>query len=143
MTQETPTLGMIINRIMGSIGQKLESEFKESNLQLTSAQFGILTAISMRDDMVLQDLATWFNKDKSSIFRQLEPLERQRYIVKIADADDKRRKVLVLTRQGGEVLKTAQSIEKTLMKKITSGISNKEMKAFELILAKIDQQARR
>ena len=134
------SLFCFIGRTMRSIMLILEEEFKKKDIDLNLPQFIILNILSNNDNLILEDLSRFLNKDKSAILRHLKSLENQHFVAKMEDQNDRRRKVLVLTKKGMEILAVARSIEHELQQKLTQNITENEIDNFKKVLEEMKVQ---
>ena len=120
---------------------KMTGKLKENELELGLDQFLILLQLNAREDVTQQDLANHLQKDKSIILRQINVLLEKRYVVRLPDKKDKRKKNLILTQKGSETLQQALQIGRTLSEELLSGISQEEIHIFEQVLQKIQENS--
>jgi len=111
--------------------------FQTTDLDMTPEQFWILDMLSRSEDSIQSDLAEMMDKDKSAIMRHIDALEDKRWVARMNDSNDRRRKILVITKQGDDVLQQARKVVDNAMREITSGISGEEMTIFASVLQKI------
>lgn len=124
------TIGSLIAKTRRAIAKKLEARFRENNLDLTIEQFRILILINENEEAIQQDLVEAMNKVKSVVLRQIDSLERKRLIVRMTDPADRRKKNLVLTKPGMQVLEEALKVEALVMQEIRRGISDPQLESF-------------
>ena len=135
------SLFCFIGRTMRSIMLILEEKFEEEGLGLNLPQFILLNILSNNDNLILEDLSKFLNKDKSAILRNVNYLENKFLIAKMTDKNDRRRKVLVLTKKGVEMLENARLIEQQLQQKLTNGLACDKVNNFKNVLEQMKEQA--
>ncbi|WP_346858561.1 MarR family transcriptional regulator [uncultured Draconibacterium sp.] len=118
---------------------KLKESFMEHNLDLTVEQYIFLRLIANRDNLIQQELANHFQKDKSLILRQIETLLDKKLVARKTDEIDKRKKNLILTEKGKETVATLSSISKKVSNDLLTGITESEQKVFISVIEKIQQ----
>jgi DNA-binding MarR family transcriptional regulator len=118
---------------------QLASEFKEQGIELTFEQFVILILLDSNESFIQQDLANRIQKDKSIIVRHINCLLEHRYVARLANNGDKRKKNLTLTNNGVEILSRMKEISNEVSKKLLSGVSESELKIFQRVLLKIQE----
>ena len=119
----------------------MEQQFMQNGVKLNLPQFILLNILSMKDDLILEDLAKLLNKDKSAILRYVNQLENEHFIAKLKDKNDRRRKVLVLTKKGMEVLIAAREVEEQVQGSLTENLKNNEINSFKNVLEQMNKQA--
>lgn len=136
MSLEKP-LGYLLGHTMRVYKNKLMAKLKENNAELSFDQFIILHELNSREDMTQQDLANHLQKDKSIILKQINTLIEKRFVVRLSDKDDKRKKNLIMTQKGHESLVLAKEIGKKLSTDILSGINSEDLQIFQKVLREI------
>lgn len=126
---------------MRSIMLILEEKFEQEGLDLNLPQFILLNILSNNDNLILEDLSKFLNKDKSAILRNVNYLENQHFIAKMTDKNDRRRKVLILTKKGMEMLDSARLVENELQEKLTHNIGSENINNFKNVLEQMKEQA--
>lgn len=138
MNTEKP-LTFLLGQTMHLVKLRLVSTFKDANIDLSLEHFVILLQINSREDLTQQDLANHFQRDKSIILRQINTLIDSRYVTRMVDKDDKRKKNLLLTKKGFDVLVEAKNLARQVSAELLKGISDEEMSIFENVIEKIQQ----
>ncbi|WP_163716909.1 MarR family winged helix-turn-helix transcriptional regulator [Mangrovibacterium lignilyticum] len=136
MNTEKP-LTYLLGQTMNMVKLKLLSTFKDNSIELTLEHFIILHYLSEKEDLTQQDLANHFLRDKSIILRQINTLIDLRYIVRITDKDDKRKKNLILTKKGYDMLVTARQTAEKISAELLTGVTEEELIHFENVIQKI------
>jgi DNA-binding MarR family transcriptional regulator len=118
---------------------KLKESFMENNQDLTVEQYIFLRLIANRENLIQQELANYFQKDKSLILRQVEILLDKKLVARKTDEIDKRKKNLILTEKGRETLTTLMSISQAVSNELLTGITESEQKVFLSVIEKIQE----
>ena len=133
MSIERP-LGYLLGHTMRIYKNKLTAKLKENNAELSFEQYIILLQLNERENLTQQDLANHLQKDKSIILRQINTLLEMSYIVRMTDSDDKRKKNLIMTQKGYDILAFSKSIAKKLSDELLSGVDPADLQIFEKVL---------
>lgn len=131
------SLGSKMGHALKAMLKKMTERFSEYDLELTPEQTYVLVILNEEKKLILQDLAEIMSKDKSAVFRQIESLEKKHLVARMASSDDKRKKVLMLTKEGVRKLEKAREIQANIFKEITYEIDSRELEIFENVLQKI------
>ncbi len=118
---------------------RLLATFKENDIELSMEQFILLHFINAKEDLTQQDIANHFYRDKSLIMRQTNILIDLRYVVRMQDREDKRKKNLILTKKGFEVFEHAKKISDQVSQELLHGVTEEELIHFENVIQKIQQ----
>ncbi len=137
--ESSKPLGYMLGRSLRVFRNQLAFEFKEKEIELTFDQFVILHLLNSNSDLIQQDLANQLQKDKSIIVRQINCLLESQYVVRLTNKEDKRKKNLILTKKGFEILNQMKEIASELSGKLLSGISETELEIFRNVLGKIQE----
>jgi DNA-binding MarR family transcriptional regulator len=94
------SLGCLIFRVNRLMVNLLSRRFKEASHNITVEQFQILLHLWERDGLLQSDLVVCTQKDKASLARTLDIMERKNLIVRIIADTDRRQKRVYLTNKG-------------------------------------------
>jgi DNA-binding MarR family transcriptional regulator len=136
-----PPLVALIEKTCKMLSDEFTRHLKENQLDISTVEFVILFNLSqMADDEVnQQDFANILGKDKSVIFRQIDALEQKKYVARIADAKDRRKNLLALTKTGSIVLSQALKIEADMMKCIAPNIEHNDLGIAERAISQLQE----
>ena len=85
-----------------AVTQLFDEALKPSGLYAT--QFSLLAAISSRENVTITELSKALIMDRTTLTRNLNPLQKKGWM-EVTPGEDKRTRVLSLTRSGKKVLK--------------------------------------
>lgn len=129
--------GVLSGKASTAISRRLYREFRATGLNLTPEQWSILLSLSYKDGITQQELASTTYKNKPSITRLLDNLQKQTLIVRLGDKKDKRINKIHITKTGCILNDKAKIIAAQTMKDALKGISEDEIRIGEIILKKI------
>jgi DNA-binding MarR family transcriptional regulator len=132
-------LGYLLNKTLRIFKSQITTEFRKHGIELTFEQFVMLRMLDANCDMIQQDLAHVLQKDKSIIVRQMNILLDEKYVDRLTNTDDKRKKNLTLTSKGIEILKQLKAISNDLSDKLLSGVNESEYEIFKKVILKIQE----
>ena len=127
-------LGYILGQTKRVYSNKLLARFKENNVELGLDLFIILFHIELNDEVTQQLLADSLQKDKSIVMRQINSLIDKEYVVRLWNKKDKRKKNLVLTKKGHEILATMKTLGISVSDELLSGVNKEDQNAFERVI---------
>lgn len=130
-------LTYMIGQTTNLVSMKMKTTLKEKGIEITPEHFVMLYLIDKKQDITQQDLANHFQKDKSIILRHMNTLIELKYVTRMIDKNDKRKKNLILTTLGHDILSSTAEISKEVSEELLEGISNDELKVFEEVIRKI------
>jgi len=132
-------LGYLLGRGLRVFKNQLISEFREKRIELSFEQFVILHALNSDCNLIQQDLANYLQKDKSIVVRQIDCLLENQYVVRHTNEADKRKRNLILTKNGIEVLIKMKEIALEVSNKLLTGVTEDELETFRNVLMKIQE----
>lgn len=143
MENQKLPLGMIVGRMNREMFRVLRKRTNESSdIKLTIEQFGLLHRIStIAEEVVQQDMAAFCGKDKSTIMRLVDSLEKLKLVTRVVDPHDRRRNRLVVTDLGHEVIKHYLNIEFKLLEELQQGLTESDLETFYKVVHTIRSNA--
>jgi DNA-binding MarR family transcriptional regulator len=131
--------GYMLARSLQVFKNQMISEFREKKIELSFEQFVILHTMNSNCNLIQQDLANYLQKDKSIIVRQIDCLLENKYVVRHTNEADKRKRNLILTENGLELLNKMKEIALEVSNKLLSGVTENELETFRHVLMKIQE----
>lgn len=129
MSAYSEELAGLLPMTMRSLVRLVAVEMDKHETGLRIPQFGVLDFLLTNSQAVQTDLANHFAKDKSVMLRQLDEMEEAGWIERQMDANDRRRKNLVVTKSGQEIYKRASKHRSKVFAEVLEGISEKDIAA--------------
>lgn len=131
------TLGCKMGFTVKGILRMLDTKFTQQKIDLTLEQYFLLNILNNEEGLILQDLSEILDRDKSAVTRHINGLEDKHFVARTTDPDDKRRKILLITKPGVRVFEEANKLAKQINNDLTRHISKEDLKKFESILSTI------
>ena len=142
MTEEfnfdTRLIFAILNgKVSAAINQKLYNNFKQGNLNINPEQWTVLLSLWEKDGVTQQELCNETSKDKPSMTRLINNMEKMHLVVRIASKTDKRYNMIYLTKNGRGLEEIARFIANRTLKEALNGLSTDELRISQNVLRKI------
>lgn len=131
------SLGFLVGHLSRLMGSRLNDRFREAGHQVTREQWMVLTQLWNSDGSNQQDLALGCSRDKTSITRIIDSLEKLGYVVRIPDQNDRRNKRIHLTQPGRELQSALMEQAYKTREEAETGIDTAEMEACKNVLRQI------
>lgn len=141
MKDDGEPLGLLMGNTLRVLGKNIRLRFTELNMPVSPDQFGLLNLMDQKEESLQTELANIMAKDKSAVLRQLDHLETNGLIRRSIDENDRRKKNLIITPKGAELLKQGREIIDELMNDFTENVSQKDLKVFREVLSQIKNKA--
>ena len=90
-------------KVSTAINRKLLRNFRLNDIDISPEQWTILLSLWEKDGITQQDLCNATFKDKPSMTRLIDNMERQHLVVRISDKRDRRTNLIHLTKTGREL----------------------------------------
>jgi len=116
-----------LGRTMKLIDLYIANHFQEQNIDLTKVQMIMLVRLFYNDGQPQNDLALLTNRDKASLARLLDTMERKGLVVRVPSKEDKRIKLVHITKKGIELYERVRPLIKQMILKVQHGISEKDV----------------
>lgn len=115
----------------------LRDKLSEEGVEMPFEQWRVLFMLWVEDGRNQAELAEWSFKDKTTITRGLQSLEKLNLVVRITDEKDKRNKLIFLTHKGRELKNKVMPLAAATMEDAIQDISKEELNICRKVLGKI------
>ena len=130
-------IGVFINLVHNRIKQYLSTIFQESGFNITPEQFLVMDALWNNGVISQQELARIILKDKNSIVKLVDGLEKKGLVVRVADKVDRRKNLIELTDYAWEIKDKVIDAALLAINQIIEDIPENEIKVFINVLSKM------
>ena len=130
-------LFFLIKRTSRAFVRRLNRSFSEAGYDITGEQWRILRCLWYKDGLRQQDLAERVHKDKTSITRTIDSMEKRDLVVRIPDKLDRRQKLIYLTDKGKRLREKSMEVAKKMSLEAQQGIESEHLDVFRDVLTKI------
>jgi len=124
-------------KVSAAINRKLYRNFRQKGLEITPEQWTVLIFLWEKDGVTQQELCNATFKDKPSMTRLIDNMERQHLVVRISDKADRRTNLIHLTKTGKDLEDSARAIAAQTLKEALNGITLDEIRVSQNVLRKI------
>ncbi len=131
------SLGYQLARANRTLVNRINRAFAQAGHELTIEQWGLMKDISLNDGLPQAHLVDCACKDKTSVTRLLEGLERRDLVRRSTDEHDRRQKKVFLTASGTALLEQLFPIVHAAQADVTEGISGKDLATARKVLRQV------
>lgn len=124
-------------KVSSAINRKLSRNFRARGIEITPEQWTVLIFLWKKDGITQQELCNATFKDKPSMTRLIDNMERQHLVVRISDKKDRRTNLVYLTKDGKKLEEEAFVIAKQTLVEALQGITLEELSISQDVLRKI------
>ena len=126
-----------LNLTACKLKQYMASKLKQFNIPLTPEQFLLIDLLWNQGPMTQQQLATQMHKDKNSVTKLVDAIEKKGFAVREQNAQDRRSNIVHLTKLADELKVEAKKSGIFLLDQALVGIDEKEQRDFIATLNKL------
>ena len=124
-------------KVSAAINRKLYQNFRTHNIDLTPEQWTVLLYLWEKDGVTQQELCNATFKDKPSMTRLIDIMERLNLVVRIASKTDRRNNLIYLTINGRELEEKARYVANKTLKEALRGLTIEELSISQEVLRKV------
>lgn len=118
--------------------QFLASKLKQLGVPLTPEQFMLIDLLWNHGEMSQQQLADMMHKDKNSVTKLVDAIERKGFVVRRQNKNDRRSNTLVLTERANQLKPGAKQKGISILDQMLEGINENELRMFLETLRKLN-----
>ena len=130
-------LGMLIGQVHRLSTKKFVQNSHNSGLDISMDQWIVLGPIWENDGLSHKEISEYCLKDKTSVTKIIDTLEKKNLVVRVADQLDHRGKRVVLSNKGNELFLQAIPIMELTRDQLREGITEQDIESLRSVLTKI------
>ncbi len=110
-----------------AISRRLQKNFRQAGIDITSEQWSILYSLWEEEGLTQQELALRTFRDKTTITRLINNLERINLVIRVADKADRRTNFIYLTKEGRQLKENCLKQANKTLQEALSNVNNEHM----------------
>ena len=130
-------LGMLIGQVHRLSTKKFVQNSHNSGLDISMDQWIVLGPIWENDGLSHKEISEYCLKDKTSVTKIIDTLEKKNLVVRVSDQFDHRVKRVVLSNKGKELFLQAIPIMELTRDQLREGITEQDIESLRSVLTKI------
>jgi len=130
-------LGMLIGQVHRLSTKRFVQNSHNSGLDISMDQWIVLGPIWENDGVSHKEISEYCLKDKTSVTKIIDTLEKKNLVVRVSDQLDHRVKRVVLSNKGKELFLQAIPIMELTRDQLREGITEQDIESFRSVLTKI------
>ena len=127
----------ITGKASTAIARRLQKKFNAAELNLTIEQWSVLYHLWKQDGLSQQELCNATFRDKPSITRLVDNLEKLQLVKRVASDSDRRINMIYLTRQGARLQEQTLTLAEETLNEALEGISPEHINLCKEILQQV------
>lgn len=124
-------------KVSAAINRKLYRNFREYNLDITPEQWTVLLFLWEKEGVTQQELCHVTFKDKPSMTRLINNMEKQNLVKRTACDTDKRINLIYLTSYGRNLEDKSRYVANKTLKEALRGLTIEELRVSQDVLRKV------
>jgi len=134
------TIAPWIGKTSKMLNMYISDVFHHNNITITKQQWIVLKILFENPEGIIQNkLAFITDRNKASLTRLINGMERNKLVSRIRSTDDSRKNIVYNTQKGNELFLKTKPIMLKSISKVQEGITIDEMNSFIQIMKKIQQ----
>jgi len=129
--------GLVNGKLIMRINHYLGVRFRAAGIGITVEQWTILACLCQKDKLSQQSLSQNTFRDKTSMTRLINTLEKQGLVVRIPDTTDRRANLVYLTQKGIDMEQKASAVVEQVAQHTLSILTEDELNMGTVLLKKI------
>ena len=131
------SIGYLLGRSHRNMANKLQKNFRKIGYDISLEQWIVLVTLNLKDGQNQQEIADFSCKDKTSITRLINGLEKHGLVMRVTDKTDKRNRLIFLTDKGKLLKERLFDQAKITVQEATEGIDPADLETCKKVLKKI------
>jgi DNA-binding MarR family transcriptional regulator len=124
----------ITGKASTAIARRLQKNFKAANIDVTIEQWSVLYHLWKEDGLSQQQLCDATFRDKPSITRLVDNLEKLKMVTRVASKDDRRINKIYITQEAKELQEQTMLIANQTLNEALAGVSNGQVEIAKEVL---------
>ncbi len=120
-----------------AVARRLQKNFRQAGLDITIEQWSILYHLWKEDGLSQQELCNRTFRDKPSITRLVDNLEKQKLVKRVASKDDRRINLVYLTDAARELQDKTIDLANQTMDEALTGVNKEEIETVKTVLQRV------
>ena len=133
----------VINGVASTaVARRLQKNFRNAGLEITIEQWSILYHLWKEDGLSQQELCTRTFRDKASITRLIDNIEKLGLVERIASKDDRRVNLVYLTDAAKPLQEAPYNLANQTMNEALQGISKEEIEIVKSVFQRVYENSK-
>ena len=120
-----------------AVARSLQKNFRNAGLEITIEQWTVLYHLWKEDCLSQQELCNRTYRDKPSITRLIDNLEKQKLLKRASHKNDKRINLVCLTDAGRALQETTLALANQTMNEALNGVKKEDIEIVKTVLQKV------
>ena len=127
----------ITGKASTAIARRLQKNFKQAGVEITIEQWSVLYHLWKEDGMSQQQLCEATFRDKPSITRLVDNLEKLQLVKRVASKHDRRINMIYLTPEASQLQEQSMELANQTLNEALDGVTNGQVEIAKEVLQKV------
>ena len=127
----------ITGKASTAIARRLQKNFKEAGIEITIEQWSVLYHLWKEDGQSQQQLCDATFRDKPSITRLVDNLEKSKLAKRVASKNDRRSNLIFLTKEAKNLEQKTMDVANRTLNEALEGVTNGQIEIAKEVLQKV------
>ncbi|MEP7110506.1 MAG: MarR family transcriptional regulator [Ferruginibacter sp.] len=127
----------ITGKASTAIARRLQKNFKQANVDITIEQWSVLYHLWKQDGLSQQQLCDATFRDKPSITRLVDNLEKLQLVKRVASKDDRRINMIYLTKEAEQLQEKTMVLANQTLNEALEGVTIGQIEIAKEVLQKV------
>lgn len=120
-----------------ALARRLQKNFKQAGIEVTVEQWSVLYHLWKEDGLSQQDLCNHSFRDKPSITRLVDNLEKLKLVKRVPSKDDRRINLIYLTEAAKTLQEQTMDMANQTLNEALDGVSKEDVEICKAVLQKV------
>lgn len=125
------------SKVSSQLLRRFSSNFKQYGVDVTPEQWTVLQCLWAKDGQTQQELCNKTFRDKPSMTRLIDTMEKANIVVRIQDTNDRRNNLVYLTHAAREMQDKCWFVANKTLKEALRGLSVEELRTAQEVLRRV------
>ena len=126
-----------VNILNSRIKKCFIDKLQENGINITPEQYLVLDILWEKQSLSQQNIADIIQKDKNSVTKIIDSLEKKNLVRRVVDKNDRRINKIELTDEGLALEKITTEVAISFMNDVVKGIDNQELDTYVNVMKKL------
>ncbi len=127
----------ITGKASTAIARRLQKNFKQNGVEITIEQWSVLYHLWKQDGLNQQELCNATFRDKPSITRLVDNLEKLKLVKRISSKEDRRRNLIYLTDTARQLQEQSMELANQTLNEALDGVDPKDIELCKSVLQRV------
>ena len=127
----------ITGKASTAVARRLQKNFKDAEIEITIEQWSVLYHLWKEDGQSQQQLCEATFRDKPSITRLVDNLEKSKLVKRVASKNDRRSNLIFLTKEAKNLEQKTMDVANRTLNEALEGVPNGQIEIAKEVLQKV------